>query len=275
MPLAVEIKDRSYGVSDSVLPMIGDNREKKFCTFRFVTQSLKMNIASKHFTITFLLFMPLSLLAQENLPLTIKKTANFDISGSGSAAEWNKTDWVTLAKRKGVADYNTRAKLLYSETGIYCLFSCQDKKITATMKEDFANLWTEDVVEIFLWPDETTSIYFEYELSPLNYELPILVPNMEGNFLGWRPWQYEGDRKTRHATKVLKEQDGNTTEWIGEVFIPYALLKPLRNVPPEKGTRWRMNMYRVDYDKEYTSWSWQQVQKNFHDYENFGVIVFE
>jgi hypothetical protein len=23
-------------------------------------------------------------------------------------------------------------------------------------------------------------MYFEYELSPLNYELPILVPNIEG-----------------------------------------------------------------------------------------------
>jgi len=208
-------------------------------------------------------------------PLTIKPTANFDISGSGNAGEWKSTDWIPLGKRKGAADYTTRAKLLYSETGLYGLFSCQDKKITATMKEDFANLWTEDVVEIFLWTDESMPIYFEYELSPLNYELSILVPNLDGDFLGWRPWNYDGLRKTRHATKILHDDKGNATEWVGEFFIPYGLLKPLRNVPPKKGTEWRINMYRVDYDQEYTSWSWKPVEKNFHDYEKFGVIRFD
>ena len=58
----------------------------------------------------------------------------------------------------------------------------------------FADLWTEDVVEIFFWPDEEMPVYFEYELSPRNYELPILVPNKAGSFLGWRPWKYEGER---------------------------------------------------------------------------------
>jgi hypothetical protein len=226
-----------------------------------------------------LMLLPLCLYSQqtkEKRPvLTIKKTGNFDISGSGSASEWNTTDWVQLQKRKGDADYTTRAKLLYSETGIYGLMSCPDKKVTATLKEDFANLWTEDVVEIFFWPDESTPLYFEYELSPLNYELAILVPNMDGTFLGWRPWQYEGERKTRHATKVVESKNGDTTEWIAEFFIPFALLKPLRNVPPAKGSQWRMNMYRIDYDKEYTAWSWVPVKTNFHDYERYGVIRFE
>lgn len=207
--------------------------------------------------------------------LDIKSTRNFDISGKGNASEWQSTAWIQLEKRRGDAKYTTRAKLLYSETGIYALFSCQDNKITATLKEDFANLWTEDVVEIFFWPDETMPVYFEYELSPLDYELAILVPNMDGDFLGWRPWQYEGARKTRHAASIQRDQSGNVTEWIAEFFIPYALLKPLRNVPPKKGTEWRMNMYRIDHDQGNTSWTWKPVQKNFHDYQRFGLIRFE
>lgn len=206
--------------------------------------------------------------------MVIKKTSNFDISGSGNAPEWQQADWILLQKRRGEAEYATRAKLLYSESGIYGLFSCRDEKITATLKEDFSNLWTEDVIEIFFWPDESVPLYFEYELSPLNYELAILVPNMDGKFLGWKPWQYEGDRKTRHATKISGDKD-RPTEWLAEFFIPFSLLQPLRNVPPEKGDQWRMNMYRIDYDKQYTSWSWKPVQKNFHDYEKFGVIKFE
>jgi hypothetical protein len=63
------------------------------------------------------------------------------------------------------------------------------------MQGDFLDLWNEDVVEAFFWTDESNPIYFEYELSPLNYELPILVPNNKGKFLGWLPWHYEGIAK--------------------------------------------------------------------------------
>ncbi len=208
-------------------------------------------------------------------PLIIRKTDNFDINGKGTSEKWNLTDWVVLEKRKGPADFRTRAKLLYSETGLYVLMSNEDKKITATFTEDFANLWTEDVVEIFLWTSETEPLYFEYELSPLNYELPILVPNTDGAFFGWKPWQYEGERKTRHATHMVKDDEGQLREWIAEFFIPFALLRPLRNVPPTSGTEWRMNLYRIDYDDEYSSWTWMPVRTTFHDYKSFGSIRFE
>lgn len=184
--------------------------------------------------------------------------------------------WITLEKRSGKLPYQTRAKLLYSETGIYVLFHCEDTKITATLQDDFSDLWKEDVFEIFFWTDEGTPLYFEYELSPLNRELAILVPNFRGEFLGWRPWQYEGDRKTRHEVSIEKDPDGNIKGWQGEIFIPYALLRPLQNVPPEKGTQWKMNIYRIDYDEtQATSWAWQRVRTNFHDYERFGTARFD
>jgi hypothetical protein len=208
-------------------------------------------------------------------PIKIKNTADFEVTGDGNSEQWNHTEWIPLVKRKGHANYNTQAKLLYSTLGIYTLFKCSDKKITATLTEDYADLYEEDVVEIFFWTDETSPLYFEYELSPLNYELPILVPNFGGDFFGWKPWHYEGERKTRHATKIVKDASGKPTEWIAEFFIPYALLKPLQNVPPKSGTRWRMNMYRIDYDDEYSSWTWKPVTTNFHDYKEFGMIEFE
>ena len=78
-----------------------------------------------------------------------------------------------------------------------------DRKLTATMTEDFMHLWTEDVFEVFLWTDERYPVYLEYEISPLNRELPILIPNFGGQFLGWRPWDYEKDRATRKATSII------------------------------------------------------------------------
>ena len=207
--------------------------------------------------------------------LSITHTADFDITGDMESPAWKAAPWIELPQReKEEVKHQTKAKLLYSDKGIYTIFWCEDNQITATLKEDMADLYNEDVVEIFFWTDERFPLYFEYELSPLNYELAILVPNMRGKFLGWTPWHYEGDRKTKHATKIIKEGE-KTVGWVAEFFIPYTLLTPLNNVPPIRGTKWRMNMYRIDYDKGVSDWSWQPTRVNFHDIESFGTLVFE
>jgi hypothetical protein len=208
--------------------------------------------------------------------LSIKSTKDFEVTGEGQDPAWNATEWITLTRIKGSSNYKTRVKLLYSEKGIYALFSCEDKKITATLQEDFASLFKEDVIEMFLWPDESFPIYLEYELSPLNYELAILVPNLNGHASGWTPWNYKGAKKTRKATKIYRDKNEMPTEWIGEFFIPYTLMRPLQNVPPAKGTTWRANVYRIDYDESESSyWSWQPVNNNFHEFQKYGTFVFE
>ena len=205
----------------------------------------------------------------------VKSTGDFEVTGSGTSPSWEKTGWIALQNTEGPLTYSTNVKLLYSENGIYVLFHCDDQKISATMQEDFADLWKEDVVEIFFWTDEAAPVYFEYELSPLDKELAILVPNFHGDFLGWRPWHYEGPRKVRHAVRVMKENEA-ITGWTGEFFIPFALLKPLQNVPAKKGMQWRVNMYRIDYDGDKPSeWAWRPVGTNFHEYTSFGKMVFE
>ena len=99
-----------------------------------------------------------------------------------------------------------RSKCSIPEQGIYFLFNCEDKKLTSTLQGDFLDLYNEDVVEVFLWPDESFPVYFEYEVSPLNYELPIIIPNYKGTFYGWKPWHYEGERMTQHATSATGGQ---------------------------------------------------------------------
>jgi hypothetical protein len=211
--------------------------------------------------------------------ITIKKTQDFKITGDGISENWGKTEWIDIPRQRGTTvNYKTRSKVLYSETGIYFLFDCEDNKLTSTMKADNLDLWLEDVIEVFLWTDESFPVYFEYELSPMNFELPIIVPNYKGTFLGWLPWHYEGDRKIQHSTSVTggeKKSGSTVTGWKGEFFIPYKVLAPLNQVPPVSGTKWRANMYRIDHDNGSTSYSWQKTKGTFHDYNNFGTFVFE
>ncbi len=201
--------------------------------------------------------------------LVVRKTEDFVVGGAGRAAPWDRTGWTTLPVLKAAGrPRGTEVKILYSDAGLYFLFRCEDGQLTATIREDFGALYTEDVVEVFLWPDPSVPLYFEYELSPLNHELPILVPNLNGRFMGWKPWQYEGQRRTRHATQVQRENEahgGALRGWTAEFFIPFELLRPLVATPPGPGTEWRANLYRIDYDQGMATWAWQKTDGNFHE----------
>ncbi len=109
--------------------------------------------------------------------------------------------------------------------------------------------------------------------------MPLIIPNLGDRYFGWIPWQYEGERMTRKAIAIRGGEPvsgASITGWRAEVFVPYALLRPLQQVPPQSGTRWRANFYRVDYDGEQSSsWSWAPVGPSFHEFERYGVVVFE
>jgi cellulose/xylan binding protein with CBM9 domain len=211
--------------------------------------------------------------------LQVHPADDFEVTGAGDNAAWSRAEWTPLNRRQPEGlPYDARFKALYSKTGLYFLMEATDKKLTATMTEDFMDLWHEDVFEVFLWTDERTPLYLEYEISPLNHELVILVPNFGGQFLGWRPWHFEGERATRKATTIMggpKTSGAAIAGWRAEFFIPYAVLKPLQNVPPKAGTTWRANFYRMDYDDgKATQWDWARVGPSFHEYEKFGELHF-
>ncbi len=212
--------------------------------------------------------------------LHVHRTGDFVVDGKGTAPAWAKAEWQPLRPRAaGGSPYQSRFKMLYSPTGLYVLMDGEDRTLTATLQEDFLDLWNEDVFEFFLWPDERYPVYFEYEISPLGFELPILVPNFGGQFLGWRPWHYDGKRKIQKAVAVAggpAKSGASITGWTAEVYLPYDLLKPLQNVPPRPGTTWRANVYRLDYDGGRSAgWDWARVGRTFHDIAKFGTLVFE
>jgi hypothetical protein len=212
--------------------------------------------------------------------LQVRPTKDFEVTGDGSSPAWQQAAWEPLAKRAGnKLPYESRFKMLYSSKGLYLLMNGADRKLASSFENDFADLWNEDAFEAFFWPDEKQTVYMEYEISPLNHELVILVPNFNGQQHGWRPWHYEGERKVRKAVSVsggVAKPGADITGWTAEVFIPYALLEPLGNVPPVPGSRWRANFYRVDYDGgDPNGWQWSPVGPSFHDYKNYGVLEFE
>ena len=211
--------------------------------------------------------------------LRVRPTADFTVTGDGRAVAWQKAETQSLTRRGGTLPYEVRVKMLYSSTGLYLLMEGSDQRVTATFMEDFQDLWKEDAFEAYFWPEEKDSLYLEYQISPLGKELILLIPNLDGKFLGWRPWHYEGGRKTRKAVSGVGgtlQSGAAIAGWKAEIFLPYELFTPLRNVPPRPGTRWRANFYRMDHDQgARSSWHWAAVGPSFHEPHKFGVLIFE
>ncbi|MCX5658828.1 MAG: carbohydrate-binding family 9-like protein [Planctomycetota bacterium] len=213
--------------------------------------------------------------------LDITHTKDFEVTGRGDNPAWAKAAQIPMSfveETAGASERATWFKALWSNKGVYFFIDCTDPKLTVTKLPDQGDLYREDVAEVFLWPDETYPLYFEYEISPLGSELVLLIPNLGEGFMGWSPWHYEGERKVRRAVHVRggpAEPGASVTGWSVEIFIPSAALAPLRNTKLKRGVVWRGNVYRIDYDKKPTLLqAYQPVGPSFHNIKVFPRFRF-
>jgi len=220
-----------------------------------------------------------SMNAENDTPLVIRRCVDFIMSGKGNNPEWQKTKWVPLNQiDKTGKQHETKIKILYSATGLYVLYSGKDETITSSFKNDFENLYEGDVFEVFFHPEPSEPIYFEYEISPLNKELVLLISNRKGKFGRWMPWHYEQNKvvKKVHLTGGEMKTGSQIQGWSAELFFPYPLLNLLNNVPPRSGMRWNANFCRLDYDSgKMSKWSWSPIKVSFHEFEKYFPVQFE
>lgn len=207
----------------------------------------------------------------------MRNTPDFELTGKGDRPEWKDAAWANMTPQGQPDAYVSRFKAIYSKKGIYFLFEGEDEIVSAKMQEDNLDLWREDCFELFLMPNEAKATYFEYEISPLGKELPLLIMNYEKKD-GWLPWHYEGARKVQKkvaCTGGELKSKAKIDSWSAEIFVPYELLEGLATMPPPKGSAWKANFYRMDYDAGGgKGWNWAIVGDSFHEYQKFGHLIF-
>ena len=220
--------------------------------------------------------------ASGNDTLYIKKSNDFQITGDKTSGNWDKAEWIPLTQRRQTDILqSTQVKILYSETGLYFLFSCEDSILTATMNVDNMQLWKEDVVEIFLVPDMQSENHFEYELSPLNYELALFVTYNNNSMMRLTPYYVDEKESERiqHKTAIRngeKRSQASVKGWTAECFIPFRFLELCGSITPYSGMQWKGNLYRVDYDRDKpVSWTWTPVTGSYHNTKEYGIFIFE
>ena len=159
----------------------------------------------------------------------------------------------------------TNVRILWTDTHLYFGWECPFTELTVfepvqTVGERLG-LWDKDVVEMFIGPEPNKiTRYGEYEVAPSNEKLDLMCDLPDHDF----PW----DGGLESVVKV------DQTRKVFTVELRLRLDK-LSSKKPIAGTRWWLNLYRIDRaSKSFIAWS-PVLTGSFHTPGKFGVLEFE
>lgn len=167
----------------------------------------------------------------------------------------------------------TSVTIWRDQARLFILFTGADDEVVATLREHDSDLFTEDVVEVFLAPKRLEE-YFEIEVNPLGavFDARVSSPALSREAMTVdRSWDCQG---LFAAVRRQSEGDGITT--VDTILcIPF---EALGSETPARGEVWRGNFYRIDRGSRGDSFSaWSPTfadPPDFHLPGKFGELVF-
>ena len=190
------------------------------------------------------------------------------------APQWQDAESVSIEKywngEPARSSRHAESRILWSDNALHLRFIGHQAEplIVADQFQTDAKtmgLWDRDVCEIFLAPDPNiVENYFEFEAAPTGEWLDVAIQ--------WTPEKRESDWKfNSHMTTAARvEQD----RIIVGMRIPWSERIP----QPQKGERWRVNLFRCvgkDPNRGYLAWQPTKLPKpGFHLPQVFGWLKF-
>jgi hypothetical protein len=230
----------------------------------------------------------------QNLPeyTCWKSSQPVTVDGRFDEAAWKQAAPVALWDVRYIDDPKphtrpTEVRLLWDKTHLYILFVATDPDVWSVLTERDADLWNDEVVEVFFDPVGEGMDYVEFEVNPLNTVLDLLVTRSprRKSFFEWSPELFTATQVGGTANNF----EDIDQYWSMEMAMPWkALITDIsdviggRSLPPQDGDVWRFNFYRYERIREngkektieYSAWS-PTGEINFHMPERFGVVTFK
>jgi hypothetical protein len=170
----------------------------------------------------------------------------------------------------------TEARLLWDDANLYVAFLSEDPNVGSPFTHDDDKLYTSNVVEIFLNPSGDSSRYDEIEVAPTNalFDASFSGGPRQGMDLSW-------SSHAQHAVHVdgtLNDPRDKDQGWTVELAIPFASLTGMPKPRPERGDRWKFNLYRLRQGPgqpgEGQAFS-PPMRGDFHALDRFATLRFE
>ena len=189
-------------------------------------------------------------------------------------ADWRDAQSVQINRywsgEHAPASRHAEARLLWSDKALHVRYACHQEEPLIVSDEPHTEkktmgLWNRDVCEIFIAPDpKAVERYFELEAAPTGEWLDVAIQ--------WKAEQRESDWgfESLMTTAAEIERDRVTIA----MRIPWSDSIP----QPQKGERWRINLFRCvgkDPGRGYLAWQPTKLPKpGFHLPQVFGWLVF-
>ena len=216
------------------------------------------------------------------LPRLAVPRASAPVAADGRLDE---PDWARAARTgplgtpsgKGKARQRTEVRLLWDEANLYLAFECADDDAWSTSTEHDADLWEQDVVEVFIDPDGDGKTYAELQVSPAGVLFDASFPAHRSDLAVARAWS-SGARHGVQVDGTLNARDDVDRSWTAELAVPWAALPAVPHVPPRPGDALRLNLFRLDKGKdgrqEAAAWS-APIRSDFHALDRFGHVTLQ
>ncbi len=208
-----------------------------------------------------------------------RASAPIQIDGVLAEADWDRAEKAGPFVRSldgKPAGAATEARLLWDDDHLYVAFLAVDSDVSGAFFRDDEKLYTSNVVEIFLNPSGDGSRYDEIEVAPTNalFDASFSGGPRQGMDLSW-------SSHARHAVHVdgtLNDPRDVDRGWTVELAIPFASLTGMPGPRPQRGDRWKFNLYRLRQGPgqpgEGQAWS-PPMRGDFHALDHFATLRFE
>lgn len=244
-----------------------------------------------HRIIAILIFLlcccPWHLSAQEEFFYTVQRADDeIVIDGIIDEAGWTSApateNFVILGDNETIPSVVTWSKMIWNDSYLYVAFYCQDITLWATLTERDAQLYREDVVEVFIDADGDGVKYLQIDVNPLNaiFDLWLTKPWDEGGS-GHSEWDMNDMLAAVNLEGTIENNSDEDDRWTCEMAFPFsAMVFAAENMsyPPEAGDEWKFNLYRFNMestdDPLGIATGWSQTSGGQHEPENFGTILF-
>jgi hypothetical protein len=235
----------------------------------------------------FLIFGGLGAVASAQQPcVTADPTATFTIhhvdgspglSLDPAAAPWNTASVQSMDKdcsrEISYPHLNTEIRAFWTDTDLFLLFRCPYIELNLFLPADNSkkrvHLWDRDVVEMFLGDDWTNIRHYrEFEIAPTGDWIDLAIDLDHKNY----------DHSWSSGWKTMARIDKEQKVWYAAAKIPLSAVSGQHVVG---GTKWRMNLYRIDGlgedpQRHFLCWQPTCVQNRDpnHVPEHFGTLIF-
>ena len=217
----------------------------------------------------------------------VRADGKIAIDGRLDEKAWDKAAEAVLTETNtgNKVPKKSTVKLLWDDTYLYFAFYCEDPDAWATLTEFDDPIWGEEVVEVFIDPEDREHTYYEIEVSPINNVVDLFVINkgqaQKGRYTGWKDWNMKGFKSGVYVEGDGKKEGTNDTYWTVEMAFPFDEIWTAENRPPQDGDMWRINCYRIERGKSddrkddwYAAFN-PTKRPSFHTPWQFGKFYFQ